>query len=79
MTDVTISSCLACHPELTSLLGASLHLLTATFKGVSDINEVVEFLAATQPNIVQSLPCPCLEKLDLASVSPFSAGRWYGS
>ena len=53
LTDITISRCPAPRLELTSLLRASPHIHTATFEGVSDINEVV-----TQPNVVRGLPCP---------------------
>ena len=74
LTDVTISRCPAPHPELTSLLRASPRLRTATFEGVSDINEVVEFLAAPQPDVVLGLPCPLLEKLDLTSCVTLQCG-----
>jgi F-box/TPR repeat protein Pof3 len=74
LTDLTISRCIAPHPQLTSLLRASPHLRTVTIEGIPDINEVVEFLAATQPDAVQDLPCPSLEKLDLSSCASLRSG-----
>ena len=71
LTDLTISRCPAPHSQLTSLLRASPRLHTATFEGVSDVNEVVEFLAATHPD---GPPCPSLEKLNLSSCATLRSG-----
>jgi len=74
LTDLTISHCTASHPQLISLLRASPHLHAVTFEGISDINEVVEFLAATYPDVTQGLPCPSLEKLGLTSCATLRSG-----
>ena len=74
LTDLTISRCSVAHAQLISLLRASPHLHTVTFEGISEINEVVEFLAATHPDTTQGTPCPSLEKLDLASCSTLRSG-----
>ena len=74
LTDLKISRCPTSHPQVTPLLRASPHLRTVTFEGVPDINEVVEFLAATQPDVAQGFPCPLLEKLDLTSCTTLRAG-----
>ena len=74
LTDLTISRCPAPHPQLISLLQASPHLRAVTFAGFLDINEVVEFLAATHPDAAQGLPCPLLEKLNLTSCSTLRSG-----
>jgi len=74
LTDLTISRCPVAHPQLTSLLRASPHLRTVTFEGISEINEVVEFLAAAHPDATQGPPCPSLEKLDLTSCATLRSG-----
>jgi len=74
LTDLTISRCPVAHTQLTSLLRASPHLHTVTFEGISEINEVVEFLAATHPDTPQGPPCPSLEKLDLTSCTTLRSG-----
>ena len=74
LTDLSISRCPVPHPQLTSLLRASPHLRTVTFAGISDVNEVVEFLAATHLDVAQGPPCPSLEKLDLTSCGTLRGG-----
>jgi len=74
LTDLTISRCPAPYPQLTSFLRASPHLRTITFEGVSDINEAVEFLAATQAGVTQGPPCPLLEKLDMTACFTLRSG-----
>jgi len=74
LTDLTISRCSATHSQITSLLRASPHLHTLTFEAILNINEVVEFLATTQPDAAQGPPCPSLEKLDLTSCGPLRSG-----
>ncbi|KAF9651431.1 hypothetical protein BDM02DRAFT_3163013 [Thelephora ganbajun] len=74
LTDLAVSRCAAPHSQITSLLRASPHLRTVTFEGISDINEVVEFLAATQPGVADGPPCPSLEKLDLTSCATLRSG-----
>lgn len=74
LTDLTISCCPAPHSQLTPLLRASPHLRNITFGCISDINEVIEFLAATNPDIAQEPPCPSLEKLDLTSCATLRSG-----
>ena len=74
LTDLTISRCPAPHSQLISLVQASPHLRTVTFEGIPDINEVVEFLAATQTEVAQGPPCPSLEKLNLTSCATLRSG-----
>ena len=74
LTDIMISRCPVPYSHLISLLQASPHLRTATFEGISDINEVVEFLAAAPPDVTQGFPCPSLEKLDLTSCATLRSG-----
>ena len=74
LTDLKISRCTAPHPQLTSLLQASPQLRTVVIEGIPDINEVVEFLAATAPGVTQGFPCPLLEKLDLTSCASLRSG-----
>jgi len=74
LTDLTISRCPVAHPQLISLLRASPRLHTVTFEAISEINEVVEFLAATHSDATQGPPCPALEKLDLTSCTPLRSG-----
>ena len=74
LTDLAIRRCPVPHSQLTSLLQASPHLRTITFEVISEINEVVEFLATTQPDAAQAPPCSLLEKLDLTSCSTLRSG-----
>lgn len=74
LTDLTMTRCPASHPQVTSLLRASPHLRTITLEGIPDTNEVVEFLAATQPDVTQGLPCPLLEKVNLTSCTTLRGG-----
>lgn len=74
LTDLTMTRCPASHPQVTSLLRASPHLRTVALEGIPDTNEVVEFLAATQPDVVQGLPCPLLEKVNLTSCTTLRSG-----
>ena len=74
LTQLTISRCHTTHVQVTSLLRASPHLRTITFENIFDINEVVEFLATTQPDVARGPPCPSLEKLDLTSCSLLRSG-----
>lgn len=74
LTDLTISRCIAPHLQLTSLLRASPKLRAVVIEGIPDINEVVEFLAATHPSVAQVPPCPLLEKLDLTSCASLRSG-----
>ena len=74
LTDFSISRCASSYPQLTFLLRASPLLRTVTFECISDINEVIDFLAATQPDVTQGLPCPLLEKLDLTSCATLRDG-----
>lgn len=74
LTDLKISRCIAPHLKLTPLLQASPHLRSIVIGGVPGINEVVEFLAAPQPDTVQDLPCPSLEKLDLSTCALLRSG-----
>jgi len=74
LTDLTVSCCPVSHLQIISLLRASPHLRTVTLEGIPDINEVVEFLAATQLDAVQGLPCSLLEKVDLTSCTTLRSG-----
>lgn len=74
LTDFKLSYSLAPHIQITSLLRASPHLRTVTLEAVADVNEVIEFLAATQPDVAQGPPCPLLEKLDLTSCATLRGG-----
>lgn len=74
LTGLTISRCIAPDPQLISLLRASPQLRTVVIQGVPNINEVIEFLAATHSDIVQTPPCPLLEKLDLTSCASLRSG-----
>lgn len=74
LTNLKISRCIAPHLQLTSLLRASPQLRTVVMEGIPDINEVVEFLAATPPDLTQAPPCPLLENLNLTSCASLRSG-----